>query len=182
MPFVRGESLRVHIKRGRIPLEECMTILHDIARALAYAHKQGIVHRDIKPENILISEGTAVVTDFGIAKAVQVAMTATPPEGGGVAGITLPGDTVGTPAYMSPEQAAADPTTDQRAARGESSLRRKDIIAASAAHRADVGYTTADIGSKPDGSTTDRGSGAELPVEDRIDASNERSGASRGAR
>ena len=115
MPFVRGESLRVHIKRGRIPLEECMTILHDIARALAYAHKQGIVHRDIKPENILISEGTAVVTDFGIAKAVQAAMTATPPEGGGVAGITLPGDTVGTPAYMSPEQAAADPTTDQRA-------------------------------------------------------------------
>ena len=115
MPFVRGESLRVHIKRGRIPLEECMTILHDIARALAYAHKQGIVHRDIKPENILLSEGTAVVTDFGIAKAVQAAMTATPPEGGGVAGITLPGDTVGTPAYMSPEQAAADPTTDQRA-------------------------------------------------------------------
>jgi TolB-like protein/tetratricopeptide (TPR) repeat protein len=115
MPFVRGESLRVHIKRGRIPFEECITILHDIARALAYAHKQGIVHRDIKPENILISEGTAVVTDFGIAKAVQAAMTATPPEGGGVSGITLPGDTVGTPAYMSPEQAAADPTTDQRA-------------------------------------------------------------------
>ena len=117
MPFVRGESLRVYIRRGRIPLEECLTILHDIARALAYAHKQGIVHRDIKPENILLSEGTAVVTDFGIAKAVQAAMTATPPEagGGGVAAITLPGDTVGTPAYMSPEQAAGDPTTDQRA-------------------------------------------------------------------
>jgi serine/threonine-protein kinase len=115
MPFVRGESLRVLIRRGRIPLEECMTILHDIARALAHAHKQGIVHRDIKPENILLSEGTAVVTDFGIAKAVQAAMTATPPEGGGVSAITLPGDTVGTPAYMSPEQAAADPTTDQRA-------------------------------------------------------------------
>jgi TolB-like protein/tRNA A-37 threonylcarbamoyl transferase component Bud32/tetratricopeptide (TPR) repeat protein len=117
MPFVRGESLRVYIRRGRIPLEECLTILHDIARALAYAHKQGIVHRDIKPENILLSEGTAVVTDFGIAKAVQAAMTATPPEpgGGGGAAITLPGDTVGTPAYMSPEQAAADPTTDQRA-------------------------------------------------------------------
>jgi serine/threonine protein kinase/tetratricopeptide (TPR) repeat protein len=117
MPFVRGESLRVHIRRGRIPLEECTTILRDIACALAYAHKQGIVHRDIKPENILLSEGTAVVTDFGIAKAVQAAMTATPPEGagGGGAAITLPGDTVGTPAYMSPEQAAADPTTDQRA-------------------------------------------------------------------
>jgi len=115
MPFVRGESLRVHIRRGRIPLEECTTILRDIACALAYAHKQGIVHRDIKPENILLSEGTAVVTDFGIAKAVQAAMTATPPEPGGGAAITLPGDTVGTPAYMSPEQAAADPTTDQRA-------------------------------------------------------------------
>jgi eukaryotic-like serine/threonine-protein kinase len=115
MPFVRGESLRVRIRRGRIPLDECMSILHDIARALAYAHKQGIVHRDIKPENILLSEGTAVVTDFGIAKAVQAAMTATPPEGGGGSAITLPGDTVGTPAYMSPEQAAADPTTDQRA-------------------------------------------------------------------
>jgi len=113
MPFVRGESLRVRIRRGRIPLEECLTILHDVARALAYAHKQGIVHRDIKPENILLSEGTAVVTDFGIAKAVQAAMTATPPRGEGA--ITQPGDTVGTPAYMSPEQAAADPTTDQRA-------------------------------------------------------------------
>jgi serine/threonine-protein kinase len=114
---VRGESLRVRIRRGSIPVDESMTILHDIARALAYAHKQGIVHRDIKPENILLSEGTAVVTDFGIAKAVQAAMTATPPEpgAGGAAGITLPGDTVGTPAYMSPEQAAADPTTDQRA-------------------------------------------------------------------
>jgi serine/threonine-protein kinase len=117
MPFVRGESLRIRIRRGRVPLDECMTIMRDIALALAYAHKQGIVHRDIKPENILLSEGTAVVTDFGIAKAVQAAMTATPPDGkgGGGLAITVPGDTVGTPAYMSPEQAAADPTTDQRA-------------------------------------------------------------------
>jgi serine/threonine-protein kinase len=117
MPFVGGESLRLRIRRGQIPLEESLSILHDVARALAYAHRRGIVHRDIKPENILLSEGTAVVTDFGIAKAVQAAMTATPPEGGGGGGaaITLPGDTVGTPAYMSPEQAAADPTTDQRA-------------------------------------------------------------------
>lgn len=111
MPFVRGESLRVRIRRGRIPLEESLTILHDVARALAYAHRQGIVHRDIKPENILLSEGTAVVTDFGIAKAVQAARTAAPAGGA----ITQPGDTVGTPMYMAPEQAAADPTTDQRA-------------------------------------------------------------------
>ena len=111
MPFVRGESLRVRIRRGSIPLEESLTILHDVARALAYAHRQGIVHRDIKPENILLSEGTAVVTDFGIAKAVQAARTAAPAGGA----ITQPGDTVGTPMYMAPEQAAADPTTDQRA-------------------------------------------------------------------
>ena len=115
MPFVRGESLRTRILKGPVSLEESLTILHDVARALAYAHRQGIVHRDIKPENILLSEGTAVVTDFGIAKAVQAARTATPPAGGGGGAITLPGDTVGTPAYMSPEQAAADPTTDQRA-------------------------------------------------------------------
>jgi len=113
MPFVRGESLRARILKGPVPLEESLSILHDVARALAYAHGQGIVHRDIKPENILLSEGTAVVTDFGIAKAVQAARTAAPPGGG--AAITQPGDNVGTPAYMAPEQAAGDPATDQRA-------------------------------------------------------------------
>src|SRR3954470_13551000 len=111
MPFVRGESLRIRIRQGRIPLDESLAILHDVARALAYAHRQGIVHRDIKPENILLSEGTAVVTDFGIAKAVLAARTAAHAE----TGITPPGDLVGTPMYMSPEQAAADPATDQRA-------------------------------------------------------------------
>jgi eukaryotic-like serine/threonine-protein kinase len=111
MPFVRGESLRVRILKGPVPLEESLTILRDVASALAYAHRQGIVHRDIKPENILLSEGTAVVTDFGIAKAVQAARTAAP-QGGA---ITQPGDNVGTPGYMAPEQAAADPATDQRA-------------------------------------------------------------------
>ncbi len=108
MPFVRGESLRERIRKGPVPLEESLAILRDVASALAYAHRQGIVHRDIKPENILLSEGTAVVTDFGIAKAVQAARK----EG---AEITQPGDNVGTPMYMSPEQAAADPATDQRA-------------------------------------------------------------------
>ena len=109
MPFVRGESLRMRILKGPVPLEEALSILRDIASALAYAHRQGIVHRDIKPENILLSEGTAVVTDFGIAKAVQAAKK------GGPDNITQPGDNVGTPMYMSPEQAAADPSTDQRA-------------------------------------------------------------------
>ena len=111
MPFVRGESLRVRILKGPVPLEESLRILHDVAHALAYAHGQGIVHRDIKPENILLSEGTAVVTDFGIAKAVQAARTATPVGGA----ITQPGDSLGTPMYMAPEQAASDPSTDQRA-------------------------------------------------------------------
>ncbi|HEV7838163.1 MAG TPA: protein kinase [Gemmatimonadaceae bacterium] len=114
MPFVRGESLRVRIlKGGPVPLEESLTILRDVASALAYAHRQGIVHRDIKPENILLSEGTAVVTDFGIAKAVLAARKEAPGGPGGA--ITQPGDFVGTPMYMSPEQAAADPATDQRA-------------------------------------------------------------------
>src|SRR4051794_1901479 len=80
MPYVRGESLRVRIRKGPIPLEVSLSILRDVASALAYAHRQGIVHRDIKPENILLSEGTAVVTDFGIAKAVQEARKAGPPE------------------------------------------------------------------------------------------------------
>ncbi|HMI48463.1 MAG TPA: serine/threonine-protein kinase, partial [Gemmatimonadaceae bacterium] len=112
MPYVGGESLRVRIRKGPVPLEESLSILRDVASALAYAHRQGIVHRDIKPENILLSEGTAVVTDFGIAKAVLAARK----EGAkGGAEITQPGDNVGTPMYMSPEQAASDPATDQRA-------------------------------------------------------------------
>ena len=110
MPFVRGESLRTRIRKGRIPIEESLSILRDIASALAYAHRQGIVHRDVKPENILLSEGTAVVTDFGIAKALQAAR-GTPRQGM----LTITGASIGTPMYMAPEQAAADPSTDQRA-------------------------------------------------------------------
>jgi serine/threonine-protein kinase len=110
MPFVRGESLRARIDKGPVPLDESIGILRDVARALAYAHREGIVHRDIKPENILLSEGTAVVTDFGIAKALQAART----EATGGA-LTQTGTSLGSPRYMAPEQAAADPSTDQRA-------------------------------------------------------------------
>ncbi|MEO7454660.1 MAG: protein kinase [Gemmatimonadaceae bacterium] len=112
MPFVSGESLRVRMQEGPIPLSEAVGILRDIARALMYAHAHGVVHRDIKPENVLLSEGTAVVSDFGIAKAVNAAQTI---PGGTSSALTATGTSIGTPAYMAPEQAAADPHIDLRA-------------------------------------------------------------------
>ncbi|MDB4890026.1 MAG: protein kinase [Gemmatimonadetes bacterium] len=110
MPYVEGESLRARLARGPLPLADARKILDDVARALAYAHAHGIVHRDIKPENVLLSSGTAVVTDFGIAKALQLSKTRATDEG-----LTRIGTSLGTPAYMAPEQAAADPATDHRA-------------------------------------------------------------------
>ncbi|MEO8576660.1 MAG: protein kinase [Gemmatimonadales bacterium] len=109
MPFVRGESLRTAMVKGVLSLDEKLDILRDIARALRYAHGEGIVHRDIKPENILLSSGSAVVVDFGIAKALSASRTQAP---GGT--LTIVGTSIGTPAYMSPEQAAADPNIDHR--------------------------------------------------------------------
>ncbi len=102
MPFVEGESLRDLLRReGRIPTERAATIMREAASALAYAHSHGIVHRDVKPENIMLSGGHAVVADFGIARAIDASRSAD-------AALTGTGMAIGTPAYMSPEQATAD--------------------------------------------------------------------------
>ncbi|MGE0554937.1 MAG: protein kinase [Gemmatimonadales bacterium] len=101
MPFVDGESLRARLDRERqLPLEDAVRIAREVAEALGYAHGRGIIHRDIKPENILLHGGHAIVADFGIAKAVT--------EAGGET-LTRTGMAIGTPHYMSPEQATAGP-------------------------------------------------------------------------
>jgi serine/threonine-protein kinase len=111
MPWVDGASLRDRIQRGNVPVAEAIVILRDVARALAAAHAKGVVHRDIKPENILLSSGAALVTDFGVARALSAATTS---GGTGTGFQTATGMSVGTPAYMSPEQFVADPSIDHR--------------------------------------------------------------------
>jgi serine/threonine protein kinase/tetratricopeptide (TPR) repeat protein len=111
MPFVEGEGLGARLRnRGAMSISEVVSVLRDVARALAYAHERGIVHRDIKPDNVLLSGGAAVVTDFGIAKAISVSRTHSDS-----ATLTQLGTAIGTPAYISPEQAAGDPDVDHRA-------------------------------------------------------------------
>jgi len=110
MPYVTGESLRARLQReGELPVAETVRVLRDVVSALAYAHARGVVHRDVKPDNVLLSGGVAVVTDFGVAKAVSASA-----EHGGGSNITSFGVALGTPTYMSPEQASASPQADHR--------------------------------------------------------------------
>jgi len=106
MPYVEGETLRDRLNReGQLPIDDALQITKEVAAALSDAHSQGLIHRDIKPENVLLSAGEAVVADFGIARAVSAA---------GGERLTETGLAVGTPAYMSPEQAAGESEVDAR--------------------------------------------------------------------
>ena len=140
MPYVEGESLRDRLARGgALPVSDAVAILRDLARALAFAHAHGVVHRDVKPGNVLLVPGGALLTDFGIARAVDAAARREfDPTG--------PGFGVGTPAYVSPEQAAGDADVDGRAdlyslgvvafemLAGEPPFARRGVAAVLAAH------------------------------------------------
>ena len=108
MPYEEGQSLREKLaKEGELPVTEAVRLLRDVVDALAHAHEHGVVHRDIKPDNVMLSGRHALVTDFGVAKAVSDAT--------GQRQLTTAGVALGTPAYMAPEQAVADPHIDHRA-------------------------------------------------------------------
>jgi serine/threonine protein kinase len=107
MPYIEGESLRAAVERKKqFSVREVIRILHDVVDALAFAHERGVIHRDIKPANILTQGSHALVTDFGVAKAISAALP--------LSGVTSAGIAIGTPAYMAPEQLAGDASADHR--------------------------------------------------------------------
>jgi len=124
MPFVSGETLRGRLEReGKFPIEQALTIGAEVGDALEYAHAAGIIHRDVKPENVMLLAEHAVIMDFGVARAMYSAQ--------GAADATLAGIAVGTPAYMSPEQATADPLLDARSDQYSLALVLFELIAGS---------------------------------------------------
>jgi serine/threonine-protein kinase len=113
MPFVEGQTLREHLQlRGTLPLHEALRLLRELASALAYAYAKGVVHRDIKPENILLSDGVAMIADFGVAKALEDASAEAVSSG---RRLTTVGMILGTPAYMAPEQVNNAHVVDHKA-------------------------------------------------------------------
>jgi serine/threonine protein kinase/tetratricopeptide (TPR) repeat protein len=116
MPFIEGESLRVRLAReGELSVADTVRLLRQVAAALSYAHKHGIVHRDIKPDNVMLTDEFALVTDFGVAKALSASAGNESSADITASGLTGLGLAIGTPAYMAPEQAVADPDVDHRA-------------------------------------------------------------------
>src|SRR5512141_2505041 len=106
MPFIEGESLKTALEKGPLPVRDVVRVLYDVVDALGYAHARGVIHRDIKPANILRSGAHSLITDFGVAKALNASMPSQ--------AMTSTGLAIGTPAYMAPEQLAGDPTADHR--------------------------------------------------------------------
>jgi serine/threonine protein kinase/tetratricopeptide (TPR) repeat protein len=154
MPWVAGESLRHRLNAlptgGRLSVEQSIAVLRDVARALAFAHGQGVIHRDIKPENVLLSADAAMVADFGVAKAVDAARSAA--GHATLATLTRDGSSLGTPAYMSPEQAAGDPGLDARSDLYALGLVMYEMFAGAHpfAHRTTVrGLVTAHLAEEP---------------------------------
>ncbi len=110
MPFTEGESLQLRVRReGPLPIPEAVALMEDVVDALGFAHRSGVVHRDVKSGNVMMHDGHAMLLDFGVAKALREARAETGIEN------TVEGMAIGTPEYMAPEQAAADPGVDHRA-------------------------------------------------------------------